>query len=113
MMFNKVLPLFGMLLICLVNAPLKSISQQGQIHNNADEKLVSFGNDKIQLKLDYKGKATVSSLLVNGREVIAADHGIYSLLSTGKGTYSSLQLLSQPIVNTGQNTITLSNIQYS
>src|SRR6478672_3581542 len=107
MMFNKVLPLFGIVLICLASAPLRSISQQVQIHNNADEKLVSFGNSKLQLKLDYNGKATISSLIVNGREVIAADRGIYSLLNTGKETYSSLQLRSQPVVNTGQHTITL------
>src|SRR4051794_16124626 len=106
MKFNKVLPLFGILLICLLSAPLRGISQQVQIHNNADEKQVWFGNDKIQLKLDYNGKATISSLLVNDREVIEGDRGIYTLLNTSKGTYSSLQLLSQPVINTGQHTIT-------
>lgn len=111
-MFNKVLLLFSIVLTLLVHAPLRGISQQVQIHHHADEKLVSFGNDKIQLTLDYNGKATIAALLVNGREVLADDRGIYSLLNTREGTYSSLQLLSQPIVNTGQHTITLSNIQY-
>ena len=68
------------------------------INNNTSEKKVVFGNDRINMTLDYNQKVNVSSLIINGLQVIEEDAGIYSLLKTRDSAYSTLQVLSQPAV---------------
>lgn len=88
------------------------IAQIANISNNTGEKKIVFDNDKIKMTLDYNKKANVSSLVVNGQQVIDDDAGIYSLIKTHDATYSTLQLLSQPEVKITGNTITVSKITY-
>ena len=73
---------------------------------------LTFGNAKIQLTLDYKTKATISTLTVNGEKVIESPEGVYSLLRTRTATYSTLHLLAKPLATRTGNTITLSGIVY-
>jgi len=108
---KKLLSLF-LLILCFISVPFAAISQYVQIKNNIQAKTIEFGNDKIKMKLDYKDKANISSLIVNSKQVIEGDSGIYSLFKTQKENYSSLHLLSQPSINFSNNTITVSNILY-
>ena len=82
------------------------------VKNNQSEKVIVFGNSKIKLTLDYNGKCNISGLDVNGQSVISGSAGIFSSIRTATNTYSSLKLISDPVVKTGQNTVTVSNIKY-
>jgi hypothetical protein len=108
---KKLLPLF-LFIVCFTGVPFAAISQYVQIKNNTQAKTIEFGNDKIKMKLDYNGKANVSSLIVNGQLVIEGDAGIYTSFKTQQEHYSSLRLLSHPTINFSNNTITVSNIIY-
>lgn len=108
---KKVLSFF-LFIGCLINIPIAGISQTVQIKNNVQERTIEFGNDKLFMQLDYNHKANVSSVIVNGQEVIKGDKGIYSSLKTKQGNYSSLQLLSQPKVKISNHNITVANIVY-
>jgi hypothetical protein len=89
-----------------------SFAQSVKISNDATKKKVVFGNEKMSVTLDYDKKANVSSLLINGQQVIEGDAGIYSAIKTSNASYSTLQLLSQPSVSTTSNTIKISGITY-
>ncbi len=101
-----------LLLYCLLVTYFTAVSQHTGISNNAIDKSIVFGNDKIKMILDYNGKANISSVTVNGQQVIEDNAGIYSSFKTQQANYSSLQLLSQPVVNINNNAITVSNIIY-
>jgi hypothetical protein len=64
------------------------------------------------MTLDYNQKVNVSSLIINGLQVIEEDAGIYSLLKTRDSAYSTLQVLSQPAVKITKNTVVVSSITY-
>jgi hypothetical protein len=82
------------------------------IKNNVTDKVVTFGNSKITITLDYNGKCTISTLNVNGQSVISGPAGIYSAITTSSATYSTLTLTADPILKIGENTLTLSDITY-
>ena len=82
------------------------------IKNNVAEKVITFGNEKLMLSLDYNGRCAVTALSVNGQDVISGPAGIFSEIKTAFKTISSLRLTSDPIVKTGKNTVTVSNITY-
>jgi hypothetical protein len=82
------------------------------IKNNPTEKVVVFGNSKLQLTLDYNRKCNVSGMEVNGQHVISGSAGIFSSVRTATNTYSSLKLISDPVIKINQNTVTVSNIKY-
>ena len=82
------------------------------INNNPSVREIVFGNGKIMITLDYKGKCNISSLAVNGQSVISGTEGIFSSIKTSTGTYSTLNLTSVPSIKTGTNTVTVSNIKY-
>ena len=82
------------------------------INNNPSASEIVFGNSKIMITLDYKGKCNISSLAVNGQSVISGTEGIFSSIKTSTGTYSTLNLTSVPSIKTGNNTVTVSNIKY-
>ena len=82
------------------------------INNNPSVREIVFGNGKIMITLDYKGKCNISSLAVNGQSVISGTEGIFSSIKTSTGTYSTLNLISVPSIKTGNNTVTVSNIKY-
>ena len=66
------------------------------IKNNASDKVITFGNSKIAITLDYNGKCTVSALDVNGQSDISRPAGIFSAITTSSNTYSTLKLTSAP-----------------
>jgi hypothetical protein len=95
---------------CFISSPI--MSQNTFITNDAQNKNVVFGNDKIKMNLDYNGKANISSVIMNGQQVVDGSEGIYSSLKTKEANYSSMKLLSQPLIKIINNTITVSNIIY-
>ena len=111
-MLNKELLLCLILLGYFSGNSVESIAQIAAINNNITEKKVVFGNGRIKMTLDYNQKANVSSLIINGQQIIQDDAGIYSLIKTQDSTYSTLQLLTQPEVKISANTIILSAITY-
>jgi hypothetical protein len=89
-----------------------SLAQSIKISNDAKEKKIVFGNEKMSVTLDHDKKVNVSSLLINGQQVIEGDAGIYSAIKTSNASYSTLQLISQPSISTTSNTIKISDITY-
>ncbi len=82
------------------------------IKNNLPDKVVTFGNSKMMITLDYNRKCAVSGLSVDGRSVISLPAGIVSSVRTSENTYSTMKLESVPMVKTGENTVSISNIKY-
>ncbi len=82
------------------------------IKNNAADKVVAFGNNKIMITLDYNRKCNISELNVNGQTVISGPAGVYSEIKTAAGTFSTLKLTSDPAIKTGDNFVDVSNIKY-
>jgi hypothetical protein len=82
------------------------------IKNNPQDKIITFGNRKILITLDYNKKCAVSNLRIDGRSVIEGQDGIFSSIRTSTNTTSTLNLLSVPAIAVGDNTVTISNIVY-
>lgn len=82
------------------------------INNNISDKVITFGNLRLRLVLDYNRKCYVTDLIVNGQTVISGPDGIFSAITTSADTFSTLKLTSDPLVETGENSITISNISY-
>ena len=82
------------------------------IKNNTLNKVITFGNSKIMITLDYNEKCNVSELMVNGQNVISGNNGIFSEIKTATDKYSTLKLLSVPDIKTGENTVAVGNIKY-
>ena len=56
------------------------------INNNTPDKVITFGNSKIMVTLDYNGKCNISELSVNGQMVISGPEGIFSEIKTAADT---------------------------
>lgn len=98
--------------ILLLNYVPDSFAQVQSIKNDPQKKAVVFGNKKINVTLEYNDKANISSLSVNGQNVIDGSAGIYSEMRTSANTYSSLHLSSTPKVEIANNIVNLNGIQY-
>jgi len=98
--------------ICFIALANKSFPQSLQINNDDKEKIITFGNDKIRITLDYNKKANISLFVVNGQEVIGRDEGVYSAIKTKDADYSTLHLSSNPVVKITGNKMMVSGIVY-
>jgi hypothetical protein len=105
MMFQKMM----LLILLLASFP---VTGQISISNRQAEKVVIFGNSKLKLTLDYDLKCVVTTLEVNGESVISKKAGIFSGIRTSNASYSTCKLTTSPNVETGKNSITISNISY-
>ena len=92
--------------------PLLLFAQSPKIINDIQKKTISFGNNKIAIILDYDHKANLSSMLLNGQQIIEGAAGVYSAIQTQDASYSSLALLSQPLVKVSNNVVVVSAIKY-
>ncbi len=97
--------------------PLFCFSQSRQkpsfiLRNNISQKTIAFGNSKMQLTLDYNGKANISSLTVNGEQVIQGNAGIYSEITTGLAVFSTLKTNTPAKILVEGNRIKLRGISY-
>ena len=78
----------------------------------APPKLVTIRAAGITMQLDYGDHASITSLTVNGQQVIGSTDGIFTSVTVGGKTYSSLQLTSVPVLTVTKDTIRLSGIRY-
>lgn len=89
-----------------------SASAQIRISDQPAEKVVVFGNNQVQMTLDYNLKCVVTDLLVNQEAALQAESGIFSEIRTSAQTFSTRKLDTSPEVRTTKNTVVLSNIAY-
>jgi Bacterial alpha-L-rhamnosidase 6 hairpin glycosidase domain len=80
-------------------------------HYPAGHQLVLV-NKKMQLTLDYANKAVISSLLINGGEVMDVQEGVYSSIRTRTARYSTQHLAASPTVQVTNSTVRIGNIVY-
>ena len=80
--------------------------------NNTPDKVLTFGNSKIMLTLDYNRKCNISELKVKGQVVISGGAGIFSEIKTPVDTFTTLKLKSVPEVKIGENYVNVNNIRY-
>lgn len=73
---------------------------------------ITIKGHKLQMELLYQNKACISSMVVNGQQVLSDSGGIYSLVRVGDKTYSSLHLKGTPVVTQAGNVIRLTGIKY-
>ncbi|MDP4185664.1 MAG: hypothetical protein Q8862_10955 [Bacteroidota bacterium] len=102
---------FGIIVILLVTSIFCNAGSI-IIKNNLQDKVITFGNGKIMIVLDYNGKCDISGLNVNGQSVISGPAGIFSSIRTSSNTYSTLKLSSVPTAKISNNQVTISNIKY-
>ena len=102
---------YGLITILIFNS-LFCKAQDIVINNNLSEKVIVFGNSKILITLDYNAKCNISELLLNGQSVICGPAGIFSSVKTSNAENSTLNLKTNPIIRTGKNSVTVSNIKY-
>lgn len=69
-------------------------------------------NGNIKMLLNCSGKASITWMSLNGRQVIDAPDGIYTSVTVGGKTYTSLQLLGKPIVTNSAKNVSIHNIKY-
>ena len=112
-MFSKNVIVFSFILsLSFINVSSICFAQLLPVKNDAQNRRVTFGNSKLQILLDYNNKASVSSMIVNGQEVIDAEDGIYSEIRTPKATYSTRRIFSKPKLVLAGNTIKLSGVTF-
>lgn len=87
-------------------------SGQVIISNREENKIVTFGNNKLKMTLDYNFKCVVTDVKVNGESVISNNSGMYSAIRTPDAIYTTCKLTTSPIVKTEQDKVTISNIGY-
>jgi len=89
-----------------------SASGQISISNRTADKVIIFGNSKLQISLDYDLKCVVTNMVVNGESVLSSKSGIYSGIRTSIANYSTQKLVASPQIETTKDRVTLSGISY-
>ena len=82
------------------------------IQDQIETKSITFGNSKMRLTLEYGQKCVITTLNLNGQQVLSGHAGIYSEVRTASGTYSTQQLEHDPVVKSSENEIIIRNINY-
>ncbi|SEP35204.1 hypothetical protein [Mucilaginibacter sp. OK283] len=73
---------------------------------------IKISNPKMTMVLNYSGKASITSLVVNGQKVISSADGVFTSVNINGITYSSLHLKKTPVLLKTGNVYKLSNISY-
>jgi hypothetical protein len=102
---------FLSLSILFLFLPHFSIAGQTSIVNQPADKVISFGNSKLKVTLDYDFKCVVTNLEVNGESVLGQD-GLFSEIRTLTNIYSTRKLTATPVITIGENRVTINNINY-
>ena len=76
------------------------------------QKAVTIHTSEITMVIDYSKKASITSLIINGKKVISNADGVFTSLKIKGTTYSSLHLLSAPALAQTKGEWTLSGIKY-
>ncbi len=108
---KSILTLFFIFSLCIV-ASISTKAQNYTIKNYPAEKRIVFGNKMVTFELDYNNKANISSVAINGQEVIHGESGLYSSIRTKTAGFSTLKLAKSPSISIANNTVSVKNIQY-
>ncbi len=73
---------------------------------------ITISSPKISLVIDCLNKAVISSVVVNGEQVVGSVDGVYTSVKAAGITYSSLQSNSTPVVVETPQFVKLSDIKY-
>src|SRR6185312_8097667 len=92
--------------------PCICAAQSFSIKNNPQLHTINIGNSTIQLVLDYDHQCRISTMDVNGQNVIEGNTGIYSEVQTKGNTFSTLQLHHSPKIKSSKNLVEVSDIIY-
>ena len=87
-------------------------AQSYSINNNPENHTIIISNSTLKLELNYDHQCRVSTMDVNGQNVIEGNTGIYSEVQTKENTFSTLHLDHSPTVKTSQNLVEVSDIIY-
>jgi len=87
-------------------------AQQIVTKNDTKNKVITFGNSKIRITLDYDQKCNISCLEVNGQKVIEGPSGIFTQIKALNKTYSTLHLDASPKVEVAGHTVKVNSINY-
>ena len=74
--------------------------------------ITTIGNKKISLSIEYGDKACITSMFVNGQNVMEAEDGAFTSLTVGGIAYSSLHLKGTPVLRKRQDSVVLDGIVY-
>jgi hypothetical protein len=75
-------------------------------------KTATISNQKITIVLNYSNGATITSLIVNGQEVISDADGVFTSVKVDGIVYSSLHLKGIPVFTKNGNIVKLTGIKY-
>jgi hypothetical protein len=75
-------------------------------------KLITIGDSKTIITINYAHKAVVTSLTVNGQKVISGPDGMFTSVKIAGVTYTSLQVKGNPVIRKNNEKLTISNIRY-
>jgi hypothetical protein len=87
-------------------------SGRGEEHVDRGPGQEFISTPRMSLVLRYGDKASITSLVLNGQSVISGDDGICTSVTTGGVTYSSLHLLSAPVLVKSNGRVELRGIRY-
>ena len=73
---------------------------------------VVISTPKMAITLDYGDKASIVSLSIDGKQVIGSADGIYTAVTVGGTTYSSLHLMGKPVKEQYANRMVIRGIRY-
>jgi len=104
--------LFSLFVVGLLQLTNPCHAQSIMISNDAEKKVVVFGNGKLTLTLDYNRQCRISSMDVNGQKVIENTSGVFSQIKTLTGTLSTLNMKLSPKVAASGHTVKISGISY-
>jgi len=82
------------------------------IKNDPINEVIKFGNNRINITLDYNMKCNISELNINNEAVVSGSAGIFSQIKTPDGNYSTLSLDKSPTVKIENETIKIEGIKY-
>src|SRR5258708_6538736 len=102
MIFRTIPAIFGLIVLW------PGIQAAGQAVSHE----IVIATPKMAMTLDYGGKASIVSLVINGKKVIGSEDGMYTAVTVGASTYSSLGLKGKPVMEQDANRIVLRGIRY-
>jgi len=103
------------ILICaavFLSLPGVLLCQSLVVSQDSPAATISFQFQNLAFVLDYGHQCRISSMVVNGQQVLDNSRGIYSEVTTAAGSFSTLHLLESPKVVVTKNIVTVSNIKY-
>jgi hypothetical protein len=77
-----------------------------------DSNVIRISSPMITLTIDCDHKASITSLVINGQEVISSKDGIYTSVKAAGSLYSSMHLKQNPVVKQTPHSTIISSISY-